>query len=163
MGARSSRQTRIFPFFQFSFDNDALHRLAGVEEVELPLTEKYDPTDTSMHTQCDACGERYCSEMCMSKAAVYHEALCCRTCDPEERRLHPVGQVEEAWKKMHTPPETASITILLKLMAMLQHELEISDQASNEGHSEASDGLQLFRDAIQMEENEEDSENRRFY
>jgi len=54
--------------------------------------------------------------------------------------------VEEAWKRLHPPPETASITMILKLLAMLQHEL----RHPAEPHA-ASGGLEHFRDAIECD------------
>ena len=91
-------------------------RLLGVEyEVQLRDSDKFDTTDTAAHCDCPACGERYCSTRCAEAAAAqYHAALCTGSRDPEEQAAHPIGLIEAAWMKLHPPPESASIHLVLR-------------------------------------------------
>src|SRR5262249_11217431 len=60
---------------------------------------------------------RYCSKECRDIAyQTYHKVLCLgdRILDPS----HPVNQLYDAWKHTHYPPETATISLLGKMIAM---------------------------------------------
>lgn len=68
---------------------------------------------------CSQCGVIYCCEDCREKAwNCYHKCLCTGPArdDPD----HPVNRLMEVWRNMHYPPETASIMLLLKMIAMVK-------------------------------------------
>jgi hypothetical protein len=61
----------------------------------------------------------YCNKECREKAwTSYHKCLCLGQAreDPD----HPVNKLMEIWRNMHYPPETASIMLLLKMIAMVK-------------------------------------------
>lgn len=58
----------------------------------------------------------YCSEECRQTAwEQYHRMLCLgeNQGDPS----HPLEQLQEAWRKMHYPPETASLMLIAQMIA----------------------------------------------
>ncbi|WAR22457.1 SMYD5-like protein [Mya arenaria] len=72
-------------------------------------------------TYCPACQVPYCSTECRDQAwAAYHRVLCLGSAreDPE----HPVNRLMEAWRNIHFPPETATIMLLLKMIAMVKQD-----------------------------------------
>lgn len=50
--------------------------------------------------------------------STYHHTLCLGS-NPEDPN-HPVNKLVEAWKRMHFPPETTSITIILRILAFIR-------------------------------------------
>ncbi|XP_035731082.1 SET and MYND domain-containing protein 5-like isoform X2 [Vespa mandarinia] len=68
--------------------------------------------------QCSACGTKYCSNECQNEAMErYHKILCLQTRDKNED--HPLVQLNEIWKQMHYPPETATIMLLARMIAIV--------------------------------------------
>merc|ERR1712019_65508 len=68
--------------------------------------------------KCPRCQEKYCCEGCFEKAEQkYHKVLCLGS--DRRNAEHPINKLEEAWKKIHYPPETASIMLILKMLAMI--------------------------------------------
>ncbi|XP_056646158.1 histone-lysine N-trimethyltransferase SMYD5 [Diorhabda sublineata] len=93
-------------------------RLSG-QLVELPYPECC-TIDKSKITKCPYCPVNYCSEECKMEAFDhYHKTLC-----HETNGSHPLEQLNEAWKKVHYPPETNSIMLIARLLSRIQ-------QASN--------------------------------
>mmetsp|Transcript_41295 Transcript_41295/g.106857 ORF Transcript_41295/g.106857 Transcript_41295/m.106857 type:complete len:245 (+) Transcript_41295:160-894(+) len=87
---------------------------------------------TSLFVECECCGERYCSFQCKEEASVYHSYLCVprelrRINDPAR---HPVLLLEKLWRELHYPPESASILLLVKMLAraISQAEKGVSQQ-----------------------------------
>jgi hypothetical protein len=47
----------------------------------------------------------------------YHQSLCLQTRQINEH--HPLVKLKETWKQMHYPPETATIMLLVRMVAMV--------------------------------------------
>ncbi|KAF5280619.1 hypothetical protein FQA39_LY05267 [Lamprigera yunnana] len=115
-------------------------RLTGNSELVLPYLECC-TTNKGIIVCCSLCGVEYCSSYCLTDAFNrYHRTLCLRT--KERNRVHPLEQLNEAWKQMHYPPETNTIMIIPRLLAtiqqaenpeqMLQKVLQFSHRTVNE-------------------------------
>ncbi|XP_067036789.1 histone-lysine N-trimethyltransferase SMYD5-like [Acropora muricata] len=73
--------------------------------------------------ECHSCQVRYCSEECRQYAwDQYHRTLCLgeNHGDPN----HPLELLQEAWRKMHYPPETASVMLIAQMIATVLQALE---------------------------------------
>ncbi|KAH8416253.1 hypothetical protein KR009_010746, partial [Drosophila setifemur] len=97
-----------------------VRRLASDPHVEVPLPQ-YDPTTAwaAQFTQCERCEVSYCSEDCLMEAQKRYHRVCCLG----QFRLddtHPINRLIETWKKMHYPPETGTIQLIVRLMALYQ-------------------------------------------
>lgn len=64
-----------------------------------------------IHTTCPECGAKYCSEECRTEALSKHHTVICNN-----HGL--IIELIEVWKKMHYPPETASLMLIIKIFAM---------------------------------------------
>lgn len=92
-------------------------RLSG-QLIELPHPECC-TTDKTKITTCPYCPVNYCSEECKVEAfGQYHKTLCLKT--HETNGSHPLEQLNEAWKKVHFPPETNSIMLIARLLSRIQ-------------------------------------------
>lgn len=88
-------------------------RLAANQGLSLPFPQCC-PTRKHEQRSCSSCQTKYCSETCQAQAWVeYHQVLCALSSEP--RRL--LERLLEMWKKLHYPPETTSITLVLQIMA----------------------------------------------
>ncbi|XP_017057223.1 SET and MYND domain-containing protein 5 [Drosophila ficusphila] len=97
-----------------------VRRLASDPRVEVPLLQ-HDPTAqwVAQFTQCPRCKVRYCSEDCLMEAQKrYHRVACMGAFRSDD--THPINVLNETWKKMHYPPETGSIMLIVRLMALYQ-------------------------------------------
>jgi len=95
-----------------------IRRLAGKKDLVLPYPHCC-PTNRESHTQCPLCGVQYCSSICRDKAwSQYHKTLCLKSHSPDPN--HPLERLNESWKYMHFPPETASVMILARMIATVQ-------------------------------------------
>ncbi|XP_030571930.1 SET and MYND domain-containing protein 5 [Drosophila novamexicana] len=116
-----------------------VRRLANNQAVMVPLVE-HDPTAAwfSQFTQCARCKVRYCSEDCLVEAQKrYHRVACMGAFRADD--THPINVLNETWKKMHYPPETGTIMLIVRLMAMYK-------QSSNK--TEFLEQLQSFQALI---------------
>ncbi|XP_061393636.1 histone-lysine N-trimethyltransferase SMYD5 [Musca vetustissima] len=116
-----------------------VRRLASNQTLVVPLTE-HDPTKQWLEqfTVCPNCKIRYCSEDCRVEALKkYHRVGCMGNFRQDDS--HPINRLNEIWKKMHYPPETGTIMLLVRLMAMYQ-------QSSNK--PEFLESLQSFQALI---------------
>lgn len=94
-----------------------MRRLTGNTTLELPFPECCGTNKESI-TSCPSCGLEYCSENCRITAFnQYHKTLCIHTRD--RNNVHPIEQLDETWKQIHYPPETASIFLLVRLLARI--------------------------------------------
>lgn len=119
-----------------------VQRLTGKKDLVLPYPHCC-PTNRESHTQCPLCRVQYCSGICRDKAwSQYHRTLCLKSHSHDPN--HPLEQLNEAWKYMHFPPETASIMILARMIATVQ---QADDPAS---------ALQLFMQFCHRTVNEEE-------
>lgn len=90
-------------------------RLTAKPDLILPHPE-CDGTNKSSHVVCPQCAVTYCSSECRDQAFnQYHKTLCCNVLGGDPN--HPLEKLNEAWKKMHYPPETASIMLLARILA----------------------------------------------
>uniref|UniRef100_A0A4X2JMK9 Protein-lysine N-trimethyltransferase SMYD5 n=1 Tax=Vombatus ursinus TaxID=29139 RepID=A0A4X2JMK9_VOMUR len=72
-----------------------------------------------LHQLCPHCQVAYCSAECRQAALEqYHRALCLGPSqnDPE----HPLNKLQEAWRSVHYPPETASIMLMARMVATVK-------------------------------------------
>lgn len=101
-------------------------RLANDFSISLPYVECCPVQEQlSGHTKCPDCREVYCSDQCMHNAVkLYHGALCLGA---EKGNLeHPTNALVEFWKKMHYPPETSSIQLVIKIIGMFKQSADIA-------------------------------------
>ena len=97
-----------------------VRRLSGDPTVSLPFTEQCCPTNKSAHVSC-TCGVLFCTPECRQRAwDLYHRSLC----PSEPSNASTLGQSIEKlcnfWKTTHYPPETASIMLLVKILAAIK-------------------------------------------
>lgn len=73
----------------------------------------------SAHCRCDACGVEYCCQECQIQAyAAYHQSLCTRN-DPNNNNQS-IAILMDYWRQTHFPPETTTIYLILKIMALIK-------------------------------------------
>ncbi|XP_055607025.1 histone-lysine N-trimethyltransferase SMYD5 [Uranotaenia lowii] len=97
-----------------------VQRLANDFTINLPYLECC-PIQNHLdeHVRCPDCNERYCSRRCFNNALQqYHKVLCLGT--ERNNEQHPVNKLIEYWKKTHYPPETSSITLIIKIIGMFK-------------------------------------------
>ncbi|RXG62403.1 SET and MYND domain-containing protein 5 [Armadillidium vulgare] len=98
-----------------------VRRLTQNYELSLPYPELYE--NVVSRVQCSLCGVSYCCESCKEKAwNQNHEILCLRSLTPDPN--HPLVLLQETWKQMHFPPETASIMLLTHIIALVRQSQE---------------------------------------
>jgi hypothetical protein len=84
-------------------------------------------TRTHFHVACPHCQVQYCSKECMDEAwSKYHRTLCLGSDRPDPN--HPLLALTELWKSFHHPPESASITLLLRLLASIAQDEHPEDR-----------------------------------
>lgn len=93
-------------------------RLTQNSQLSLPFPECCD-TKKDSFIECPYCDVSYCSRECRSSAwSQYHETLCLHSYMPDPS--HPLVMLQEAWKQMHYPPETACIMLLARIIATVR-------------------------------------------
>lgn len=93
-------------------------RLAQNPQLSLPYPECCDSKKDSV-VECPHCDASYCSRDCRASAwSQYHETLCLRSFTPDP--THPLVMLQDAWKQMHYPPETACIMLLARIIATVR-------------------------------------------
>ena len=99
-----------------------VRRLTGNPTIILPHPECCE-TRKDLITECPECGTKYCSVECQNEAfSKYHSTLCLHT--KESYESHPLVQLNETWKQMHYPPESGTIMLPARMVALV-------NQASN--------------------------------
>ncbi|CAK9794697.1 Histone-lysine N-trimethyltransferase SMYD5 [Anthophora plagiata] len=94
-----------------------VRRLTGKSTIILPHPECCE-TKKDLITECPECGTKYCSIECLNEASLrYHGILCLHTREKDES--HPLVQLNETWKQMHYPPESATVMLLVKMVALV--------------------------------------------
>ncbi|CAF3852019.1 unnamed protein product [Rotaria sp. Silwood1] len=69
--------------------------------------------------RCPKCNEMYCSIICYQQAMNnYHLTLCQSNENQNKDQL--IRHIIDLWRNVHPPPETTSISLVLKIMAMLK-------------------------------------------
>ncbi|XP_048952090.1 protein-lysine N-trimethyltransferase SMYD5 isoform X2 [Canis lupus baileyi] len=78
-----------------------------------------------LHQNCPHCQVMYCSAECrLAAAEQYHQVLC--PGPSQDDPLHPLNKLQEAWRSVHYPPETASIMLMARMVATVkQGQLEL--------------------------------------
>ncbi|XP_007109725.1 protein-lysine N-trimethyltransferase SMYD5 isoform X1 [Physeter macrocephalus] len=72
-----------------------------------------------LHQNCPHCQVTYCSTECLLAAAEqYHQVLC--PGPSQDDPLHPLNKLQEAWRSVHYPPETASIMLMARMVATVK-------------------------------------------
>ncbi|PWA18709.1 hypothetical protein CCH79_00005728 [Gambusia affinis] len=72
-----------------------------------------------LHQACPQCQVMYCSSECRQAAAdQYHRILCLGP--SEEDPDHPINKLKDAWRSVHYPPETSSIMLMAKMVAVVK-------------------------------------------
>lgn len=95
-----------------------VRRLTNNSTIEIPFPE-HCPTKNWLQqfTSCPQCGVQYCSEDCRIEAfKKYHSIGCMAAYKSDD--THPINVLNETWKKMHYPPETGTIMLIVRLLAM---------------------------------------------
>jgi SET and MYND domain-containing protein 5 len=94
-----------------------VRRLAFDESIVLPLPQ-LDATADFQHnfTSCIECGTQFCSKACLEMAEKIYHRVICEDIKPGAR----LDQLNEVWKKIHYPPETATIMLIVRIFAMLK-------------------------------------------
>ncbi|XP_055924091.1 histone-lysine N-trimethyltransferase SMYD5 [Eupeodes corollae] len=115
-----------------------VRRLSNNSALVIPFPE-HCPTINWLpqFTFCQKCKLRYCSEDCRMEAfKKYHKVACMGPFVGDD--THPINVLKDIWKKMHYPPETGTIMLIVRLMAMYE-------QSQNK--SEFLEALQSFQSA----------------
>uniref|UniRef100_A0A667WNF5 Protein-lysine N-trimethyltransferase SMYD5 n=1 Tax=Myripristis murdjan TaxID=586833 RepID=A0A667WNF5_9TELE len=93
-------------------------RLSGVPGLSLPHPELCS-VRPELHQACPQCQVMYCSSECRQAAAdQYHRVLCLGA--SQEDPDHPINKLKDAWRSMHYPPETSSIMLMARMVALVK-------------------------------------------
>uniref|UniRef100_A0A8P4GD67 Protein-lysine N-trimethyltransferase SMYD5 n=1 Tax=Dicentrarchus labrax TaxID=13489 RepID=A0A8P4GD67_DICLA len=93
-------------------------RLSGIPGLSLPHPELC-RVRPELHQACPQCQVMYCSSECRQSAAdQYHRALCLGP--SQEDPDHPINKLKDAWRSMHYPPETSSIMLMARMVAVVK-------------------------------------------
>ncbi|XP_041346653.1 SET and MYND domain-containing protein 5-like, partial [Gigantopelta aegis] len=80
----------------------------------------------SEFVSCPNCQVTYCCASCQQKAwSTYHEVLCTRQSPPDPD--HPLIRLQDRWRNIHYPPETSTILLVVKMVAMIKQASDKSD------------------------------------
>ncbi|XP_051171373.1 histone-lysine N-trimethyltransferase SMYD5 [Leptopilina boulardi] len=94
-----------------------VRRLSEKSNIILPYPECCE-TKTELITECELCGVKYCSNGCKIEALQrYHESLCLHS--RSKNHLHPLVRLNDTWKQLHYPPETATVMLLARMVALI--------------------------------------------
>ncbi|CAL1291107.1 unnamed protein product [Larinioides sclopetarius] len=95
-----------------------VRRLTGIPGLLLPYPECC-ATKKDEYIECPYCEVSYCSYSCREQAwEQYHQVLC--TSSLIGNTKHPLDQLQDAWREMHYPPETASIMLIARMIATVK-------------------------------------------
>jgi len=106
--------------------NEMLQRLANLDTKPKLFNTNEEEIPKIYCPHCET--EFYCSEECRDEAwGSYHKILCL---GKKPKNNHPLIKLEEAWKQAHFPPETATIMLLARMIAMIKifHEKNPSEK-----------------------------------
>ncbi|XP_015924538.1 protein-lysine N-trimethyltransferase SMYD5 isoform X2 [Parasteatoda tepidariorum] len=95
-----------------------VRRLTGIPDLHLPYPECCN-TKKDDYIECSYCEVSYCNVHCREQAwEQYHQVLC--TSSYLGNTQHPLDQLQNAWREMHYPPETASIMLIARMIATVK-------------------------------------------
>uniref|UniRef100_H2L524 Protein-lysine N-trimethyltransferase SMYD5 n=1 Tax=Oryzias latipes TaxID=8090 RepID=H2L524_ORYLA len=93
-------------------------RLSGNPALILPHPELCG-VRPELHQACPQCQVMYCSSECRQAAAdQYHRVLCLGP--SQEDPDHPINKLKDAWRSVHYPPETSSIMLMARMVAVVK-------------------------------------------
>lgn len=95
-------------------------RLTADYERELPFSDLCcDATKSRKDiVKCPRCMLPFCFSACFLEAEEkYHKFLCLG--HDKNNNEHPLNKLEEEWRKIHYPPETASIMLIARMVSMI--------------------------------------------
>lgn len=97
-----------------------VRRLSSDQTLALPFLEFCPTTPIKQaFTRCPECGINYCSEMCRLEAFnKFHNVLCLG--NQLNNLDNPLNKLNETWKKLHYPPETCTIMLIARILAMIK-------------------------------------------
>ncbi|XP_059173107.1 histone-lysine N-trimethyltransferase SMYD5-like [Physella acuta] len=121
---------------------DMVKRLTTNPSLTLPHPECCQ-VDPSKYAACPQCKKMYCSVACRDQAASqYHQVLCKGASEDDPN--HPLNRLVEDWRSFHYPPETTSIMLIVKMIAMVK-------QAQDKGKV-----ISLFSNFVNTTSNEQE-------
>ena len=98
---------------------DNLKRLTENNSISVPYLKECCATNKQTHCKCLECGVDYCSLDCRQQAfSTYHHALCLGA--NRSNPNHPYNLLMDFWKQIHLPPETTTINLIVKLIAIMK-------------------------------------------
>ncbi|XP_056005253.1 histone-lysine N-trimethyltransferase SMYD5-like [Ostrea edulis] len=93
-------------------------RLTENEALTLPYPE-CDETKPSQYVKCPQCQVTYCCQECQKNAwKEYHQILCMGSSKEDEN--HPLYKLQDMWRNIHFPPESCSIMLIAKMIALVK-------------------------------------------
>ncbi|XP_035017834.1 histone-lysine N-trimethyltransferase SMYD5 [Hippoglossus stenolepis] len=99
---------------------DNARRLSGIPGLNLPHPELC-RVRPELHQTCPQCQVMYCSSECRQAAAgQYHRVLCLGS--SQEDPDHPLNKLKDAWRSLHYPPETSSIMLMARMVALVKQD-----------------------------------------
>lgn len=138
-----------------------LRRLTGNQTVTLPYPECCTVQKSKyLQVQCPNCPTQYCSAECLTAAADrYHKFLCLGL--DHANAVHPLNVLNEAWRKIHYPPETTTIRLVLRLLAMYKQTNNRDDllKAIQDFHHEFINENLMISHKMQGENFQQDLDN----
>ncbi|XP_050396581.1 histone-lysine N-trimethyltransferase SMYD5 isoform X1 [Patella vulgata] len=93
-------------------------RLANNPALTLPFPECCE-VKTEQIVVCPQCQMLYCSEECRKASWDRHHQVLCLGSSSQDSD-HPLARLQEIWRNIHYPPETASIMLICKMIAMVK-------------------------------------------
>ncbi|XP_004343338.2 SMYD5 protein [Capsaspora owczarzaki ATCC 30864] len=89
---------------------------------ELPFMDQCNLTIATQQdiVTCETCSLVFCNAACRDAAMESHHRILCTRNDAD----HPLQLLQSAWKSIHYPPETTSIMLLARIIAMLRQGLD---------------------------------------
>lgn len=94
---------------------DNVRRLAFDSTIILPYAE-CDKINLQNVVKCDNCENLFCSQSCYCAELQKNHQMYCNQFGPNGR-FH---EIHEIWKRMHYPPESASIVLIIKIFALIK-------------------------------------------
>jgi SET and MYND domain-containing protein 5 len=95
-----------------------VQRLSFNQPIVLPYLYEADTLFNEIQhkiTHCPECNVKYCSSECLHEAKKYHSFLC-----KEDQPGGKFFNINEMWKKIHYPPETSTIMLIVRIFAILK-------------------------------------------
>ena len=105
-------------------ENEAVLRLTQGEIICLPKCEKSMKEPTIV--KCHKSGQEFCCEKCKQEADLAFDRMLL----PLRAQL---DEIEDLWRDIHFPPETATITLVYRLLAMKRLDPQVNEYLESLG------------------------------